>query len=328
MRLRASLILAIALGSEFALADTESDCRLSRDPAISIRACTEIIDSTSYSAEQRADAFRRRGNARASAGALDDALHDFDAAIGLRSNDARTFAARAEIRLSRGDSGGALADLANAVRLEPRSAQYLIARGHAQIVQGHPDDAIADFDAAIALDPRSATALNNRGLAYRKKGDFDKAITDYTAAIDLNPLYGLAMNNRGYAYEAKGMKTEAIADFRHALLVDRSLSGAKEGLRRLGVTGDVVAESEAFAQKGKVLAEKNCAWCHAVGSSGDSPNPKAPQFRNIQDRHPLLGLRTPLSEGVAASHDQMPRFNLTKTEIDEIVAYINSLKAS
>jgi mono/diheme cytochrome c family protein len=94
------------------------------------------------------------------------------------------------------------------------------------------------------------------------------------------------------------------------------------------VAGDLTAESEAFAQKGKALAEKNCSWCHAVGSEGDSPNPKAPQFRNLQSRHPLLTLRAPLSRGVAAPHDQMPGFKLTNSEIDEIVAYINSLRAS
>ncbi len=197
-----------------------------------------------------------------------------------------------------------------------------------KLVDGRPNEAIADFNAALVLDPKSASGLNNRGLAFRKKGELDRAIADYSAAITLNPLYALAFNNRGYAYEAKGLKAGAIADFRQALLFDPTLSGAKEGLRRLGVAGDLTAESDVFSQKGKVLAEKNCSWCHAVGSIGDSPNPKAPQFRNMQSRHPLLALRVPLSRGIAALHDQMPLFKLTDSEIDEIVAYINSLKAS
>ena len=41
--------------------------------------------------------------------------------------------------------------------------------------------------------------------------------------------------------------------------------------------------------------------------------------------HPLLALREPLSRGIAAPHDQMPKFALTEPEIDRIIAYINSL---
>ena len=329
MRFRAGLaVLLIASGCEPAFADAESDCRRSWDAVVSVHACTEVIDGSAYGSELRAEAFRRRGNARAAAGAHEEAIRDFDSAIKLRPDDAAVYAARGQVRLSRGDNQGAVADLAAAVRLDPRSAEYLVARGHAQMVGGHPEEALADFSAALGLDPKSASALNNRGLAYRINGDLDRAITDYTAAITINPLYALAFNNRGYAYEAKGEKPAAIADFRQALLFDPTLSGAKDGLRRLGVAGDLTAESEAFAQNGKKLAEKNCSWCHAIGSSGDSPNPKAPQFRNIQSRHPLLTLRVPLSRGIAAPHDRMPRFQLTDREIDAIVAYINSLTSS
>jgi tetratricopeptide (TPR) repeat protein len=329
MGFRAGLaLLLIASGCELAFADAESDCRRSWDTVVSIRACTEVIDRSAYSPEQRAEAFGRRGNARAAAGADEDAIRDFDSAIKLRPDDAAAYAARGQVRLSRGDNHGAIADLAVAIRLEPRSSEFLVVRGHANMVDGHPDEAIADFSAALVLDPKSAGALNNRGLAYRKKGDFDRAIADYNAAITINPLYALAFNNRGYVCEAKGQKPQAIADFRQALLFDPTLSGAKDGLRRIGVAGNLTAESEAFAQNGKKLAEKNCSWCHAIGSSGESPNAKAPQFRTIQSRHPLVTLREPLSRGVAAPHDQMPRFQLTNREIDEIVAYINSLKVS
>lgn len=329
MQVQAGLVfLLVVTGGRIAFADAEGDCRRSWDAAVSTRACTEIIADGAYSPEQKAEAFRRLGNAKAEAGALDDALRDFDNAIKLRSDDAVAYAARGEVRLSRRDTSGAIADFTTAIRFNPRSAEYLVARGHAQMVDGRPDDAIADFSAALVLDPKSASGLNNRGLAFRKKGELDRAIADYSAAMAINPLYALAFNNRGYAYEAKGLKAAAIADFRQALLFDPTLSGAKEGLRRLGVSGDLTTESEVFSRKGKALAEKNCSWCHAVGSAGDSPNPKAPQFRNMQSRHPLLALRVPLSRGIAALHTQMPKFKLTDSEIDEIVAYINSLKSS
>ena len=259
------ILLLVGTASWLAPADTESDCRRSVDPVASIRACSEIIVGSAFGPEQKAEAFRRRGSARAAAGAHEDALRDLDSAIKLKPDNAAAYAARGQVRLSYGDNLVANGDLAEAVRLDPRSAEYLIARGHALLVESRPDDAIADFSAALMLDSKSAIALNNRSLAYRKKGDLDRAISDYSDAISLSPFYGLAFNNRGYAFEAKGRKAEALADFRQALMIDPALSGAKDGLRRLGLAGDLARESEAFAQKGKALAAQNCSRCHAIG---------------------------------------------------------------
>jgi mono/diheme cytochrome c family protein len=192
-------------------------------------------------------------------------------------------------------------------------------------VRGDTTAAIADFTEAIRLNPKSASTFNRRGLAYRRSGDLTRAVEDYTSAIALNPAYALAFNNRGYVYEAQGHKDEAIADFKSAILLDPSLIGARDGLRRLGAAEALLAEAEARVQQGKSLVEKNCTPCHAVGPAGDSPNKKAPPFRTLHARHPNLALREPLSRGIAAPHDEMPRFALSSAEIDSIVAYVNNL---
>ena len=184
---------------------------------------------------------------------------------------------------------------------------------------------MVDFSVALRLDPKNAAAYNSRGLAYRKTGDLDKAIADYSAAIQLNPIYALAYNNRGYIYEARGDKPAAAAEFRRALALDPALVGAKNGLKRLGEPAAVAAESNKLIAQGKVLAEKNCAWCHAIGPSGDSPNSRAPRWRDLSNCHPVLALREPLTRGIARPHDEMPKFELSDQEIDTIVAYINSL---
>jgi hypothetical protein len=95
MCFRAGLaLLLVANGCELAFADAESDCRRSWDAVVSSRACNEVIDSSAYGPEQKAEAFRRRGNARAAAGAHEDAIRDFDSAIKLRPSDAAAYAAR------------------------------------------------------------------------------------------------------------------------------------------------------------------------------------------------------------------------------------------
>lgn len=149
--------------------------------------------------------------------------------------------------------------------------------------------------------------------------------TTTPTAITINPIYALAYNNRGYVYEAQGRKEDAIADFQAALLLDPSLVGARDGLVRLGIPAAWLAQTEKRILEGKALVERNCSGFHATGASGASPNKTAPEFRNLHARQPNLALREPLSRGIAAPHDQMPKFVLSGPEIDTIVAYINSL---
>lgn len=327
MRPLLSAFVLVALGCQAVAADPLAECRQRRDVASKVKACSEIIDGPSYAIELKAEAFRNRGNTRLAAGALADAENDLDAAIMLAPDDEQARASRGEVRLSRGNVNGAIADFDRAIALDPRSAALLIARGHASMVADRLDNAIADFNAALAVAPDSAVALNNRGLAYRKQGNLDRAIADYSAAVQLNPIYALAYANRGYAREAQGRRNDAASDFRRALLINPTLTGARDALKRLGLA-EHAAETDALVQQGRLLAERNCGWCHALGSTGSSPNPKAPEFRTLHRRHPLLALRQPMTRGIAAPHDEMPKLPLSDAEIDRIVAYVNSLASA
>ena len=266
--------LAVAGGAQLALADVADDCRQGRIPGLRVQACSQIIAEKNSTAEAKALAFRNRGMARADAGANDLAIGDFNDALALNPNDAATLSNRGHARLSRGDTDGAIGDFSAAIALAPTNTGHLISRGHAYTVKGTTGLAIADFDAALALKPESASALNHRGLAWRKQGDTDRAIADYTAAIALNPVYALAYNNRGYAYEGKGEARLAKEDFVRALLLDGSLAGASAGLKRLGGTGPLAAESDALIARGKDLVEANCNRCHATGPTGGKSQSK------------------------------------------------------
>lgn len=315
--------LALAAGS--ARADVLSDCQESKNGEVRISACSQIIDNQSTPAPVRADAYRARAGAYGERAAYAQAIADYTAALRLKADDVESYAGRGQARLAEKDVAGAIADLTQAIRYNGDSPGLYVARGYAHLVKGNPGEAVADFTVAIRLDPKNASALNNRGLAFRKRGDLDAAIKDYTAAIALNPTYALAYNNRGYVFEGKGDKKAAAADFRRALSLDPSLVGAKKGLKRLGEPATVSAESDRLIAQGKALAQKNCAWCHAIGKSGASPNPRAPRWRDLYKRHPILALRDPLTRGIARPHDEMPKFELSDAEIDTIIAYINSL---
>jgi tetratricopeptide (TPR) repeat protein len=317
--------LALAIGAGAARADTLDDCRQNRRSELRLRACSAVIAGANYSADDKALAYRYRGSARNDAGAGAQAIADFSQAIRLRPNDAAGFAGRASARVATRDFDGAIADYNEALRLTPEVASLHVGRGHAYFVRGDATAAIADFTEAIRLNPKSPSTFNRRGLAHRRSGNLAQAIEDYSAAIAINPIYALAYNNRGYVYEAQDRKQDAIADFQAALLLDPSLIGARDGLKRLGFAGSLLSASEARVKAGQALVERNCSGCHAVGSAGASPNKNAPEFRSLSARHADLALREPLTRGIAAPHDEMPKFALSGPEIDTIVAYINSL---
>jgi cytochrome c len=80
---------------------------------------------------------------------------------------------------------------------------------------------------------------------------------------------------------------------------------------------------------GRTFAEANCSRCHAVGETGDSPYAPAPPFRTLSERYPIENLAEALAEGIGVTHGgdvQMPEFVLTPEEIDNLLAYLESLQ--
>jgi tetratricopeptide (TPR) repeat protein len=264
------------------------------------------------------------------AGAITDATEairldpSFALAFFNRGN-ALAFVNRGYNRYQKGDVDGAIADYDEAIRLSAPSSNLYVERGYLRLAAGNTDASIADFSAAIRLNPSSASAYNNRGLAFRKKGDTNSAYDDYSAAIAINPAYALAYANRGYLNEKKGRKAHAISDLRRAIVLDPSLTAASEALARLGAATEAQQESAARIRAGGLLAGEYCSGCHAIGPQGTSNNKRAPEFRSIARRHPLLALREPIARGIAATHEEMPRLALTEKQVDSIIAYINDL---
>lgn len=89
----------------------------------------------------------------------------------------------------------------------------------------------------------------------------------------------------------------------------------------------LAARAEGDIATGRAFAEENCARCHAVGETGDSPRPDAPHFRDFQKMWPLESLEEALGEGIAVGHPDMPQFELEPGQIDDLLAYLASLPA-
>ena len=84
------------------------------------------------------------------------------------------------------------------------------------------------------------------------------------------------------------------------------------------------------AEVGYQLAEARCAGCHEIGGGSKSPVPTAPPFVELVNRWPSVEyLAEALAEGIAVRHGediQMPEFVFEPEEIDDFLAYLESLR--
>ena len=76
-----------------------------------------------------------------------------------------------------------------------------------------------------------------------------------------------------------------------------------------------------LARDGREIAQSECASCHAIGRSGESPNPAAPRFSRLLERYRADVLEQELIEGVQVAHP-MPEFQLNPQGVDALIAYL------
>lgn len=92
----------------------------------------------------------------------------------------------------------------------------------------------------------------------------------------------------------------------------------------LAAATPLVAES--FQQRGKIIAERMCAACHAVGPTGESAHVAAPPFRVLQNQIDIGQFAQRLRSGLLTGHEDMPMFRFDRESADAIAAYIRSIQ--
>lgn len=78
--------------------------------------------------------------------------------------------------------------------------------------------------------------------------------------------------------------------------------------------------------RGRAVAEANCAKCHAVDLTGDSRLAAAPPLRSLPERTNLLSLRSHLRRIDPRTPPEMEEIGLNDTDLEDLVAYLTSLK--
>lgn len=101
----------------------------------------------------------------------------------------------------------------------------------------------------------------------------------------------------------------------------------------LGLTTPVTAmpadaqrpDNDESVKVGRQVAEQHCSRCHAIGSTGRSPNRRAPRFPLIAERYPGNNPAGILIDGTVVRHPGMSEFQMLESETDGLVAYIRRI---
>lgn len=93
----------------------------------------------------------------------------------------------------------------------------------------------------------------------------------------------------------------------------------------IAIHWSAIAKAEGDAQRGAVVADQKCATCHAVALTGESKHVQAPPFRIVARKYRPDDLAEAFAEGIVVGHKDMPEFQLTIRQIDDLISYFKVL---
>lgn len=76
------------------------------------------------------------------------------------------------------------------------------------------------------------------------------------------------------------------------------------------------------------LVRQQCAGCHAVERTGDSPLKAATPFREMGRTYPVRDLQEALAEGLVTAHPAMPPIELEASDVANVIAYLESVSGT
>jgi mono/diheme cytochrome c family protein len=96
-----------------------------------------------------------------------------------------------------------------------------------------------------------------------------------------------------------------------------------------GVVCSVSAHAlDAEQRRSKAMLEELCGRCHAVGTTGQSPNPLAPAFRSFGEKLYDTDMVQRLQDGLTTVHPDMPTFRFSRHDAAAAVNYLRSIQKS
>ena len=95
----------------------------------------------------------------------------------------------------------------------------------------------------------------------------------------------------------------------------------------MALTATAASAQSDQTPRGRLLVQRYCAGCHAIGRTGASPNKAAPAFRDLNARYRIDDLGEALAEGILVGHPAMPEMRFPPSDIAAILAYLKSIQS-
>lgn len=96
-------------------------------------------------------------------------------------------------------------------------------------------------------------------------------------------------------------------------------------LALLASTLPALADEAQLIAEGKRLSEINCARCHNIETTGESPLTDAPPFREVAQNYDRVEMIDSFMEGLAVRHPLMPDWDVTEPQAEALAAFVMSL---
>ena len=111
---------------------------------------------------------------------------------------------------------------------------------------------------------------------------------------------------------ALGCESASLSD-------ERPVADAAEENESTLVSADLV-------DQGRGIAERNCAVCHAIEATGESPRVEAPPLRSVLADFDIEALAIDFREHIGLGNEIMPEFDFGPLGTDALMAYLLSIE--
>ena len=229
-------------------------------------------------------------SAKAQLGKHDDALADFEKALGISDTCEIAYYGRARERQRRGDFNGAMLDYQQLLKLNPKKYENDLGinmnLGTCLTKQGIYDVAIKFFSSAVNSSPNNPDPYMERANVRSCLADYKGAIEDYDKAIALRPPNVGAVTEKANIKDKMGDFYGALADYKYALGVVKAGSSGEYFIRfNMAVAknkhNDVAGAIEDLAACLKIMPDdmKAKKFMETLVSKRDSGNVASKDYR-------------------------------------------------
>ncbi len=202
------------------------------------------------------------GNTAFEAMDYDEAMAQYNQALGLDSTMALAYEGRGRLYWVTFQFDRAVPDLTRALELNPDLPWSYYFRGASLLNLQQFEAGMADLTKAIASevlpDDFMARARHLRAIGHMNLEQYEDAIIDVSACIDLEPDHPVYRFERATLYEAVGRPTDAIADYESFVSIHEHFLTLNEEATQKADSADVAGINrrlEEVRQKLAVLRE-------------------------------------------------------------------------